>query len=126
MNPEKVLSGDPDIIIATGSNWVYSPNAKNYVPFGYHTSPEQARTALRQLTDQPGWSGLKAVQTGRFYGVWHQFYNSPFHFAVLQQFAKWNFPELFADIDPEANLRTYHEKFLPIDYSGTFWVGLND
>ncbi|MGE3269751.1 MAG: ABC transporter substrate-binding protein [Chloroflexota bacterium] len=126
LNPEKVLSSDPDIIIATGSNWVYSPNAKNYVPFGYNTTPEQARTALRQLTDQPGWSGLKAVQTGRFYGVWHQFYNSPFHFAVLQQFAKWNYPDQFADIDPEANLRTYHEKFLPIEYSGTFWVGLND
>jgi iron complex transport system substrate-binding protein len=126
VNPEKVLTSDPDIIVATGSNWVYSPNAKNYVPFGYNTTPEQARTALRQLTDQPGWSGLKSVQTGRFYGVWHQFYNSPFHFALLQQFAKWNFPEQFADIDPEANLRTYHEKFLPITYSGTFWVGLND
>ncbi|MCC7370968.1 MAG: ABC transporter substrate-binding protein [Chloroflexi bacterium] len=126
VNPEKVLTADPDIIIATGSNWVYSPNAQNYVPFGYNTTPEMARTALRGLTDQPGWSGLKAVKTGRFYGVWHQFYNSPFHFAVLQQFAKWNFPEQFADIDPEANLRTYHERFLPISYGGTFWVGLND
>jgi iron complex transport system substrate-binding protein len=36
------------------------------------------------------------------------------------------YPTEFADIDPEANLRTYHEKFLPIEYSGTFWVGLND
>ena len=126
INPEKVLTSDPDIIIATGSNWTYQPNASKYIPFGYHTTPEQARTALRQLTDQPGWSGLKAVQSGRFYGVWHQFYISPFHFAVLQQFAKWNYPAEFADIDPEANLRTYHEKFLPIPFSGTFWVGLND
>ena len=98
----------------------------NYVPFGYNTTPEQARAALRGLTDQPGWSGLKAVQSGRFYGVWHQFYNSPMHFAVLQQFAKWNYPEEFADVDPEATLRTYHERFLPITYSGTFWVSLNE
>jgi len=26
----------------------------------------------------------------------------------------------------EATLRTYHEKFLPITYSGTFWVSLNE
>jgi iron complex transport system substrate-binding protein len=126
INPEQVLTSDPDIIIATGSNWTYQPNAKQYIPFGYHTTPDQARTALRQLTDQPGWAGLKAVQTGRFYGVWHQFYISPFHFAVLQQFAKWMYPAEFADIDPEANLRTYHERFLPISYGGTFWVGLNE
>jgi iron complex transport system substrate-binding protein len=126
VNPEKVLSSDPEIIIATGSNWSYSPGAKSYVPFGYNTSPEDARAALRQLTDQPGWSGLKAVQSGKFYGVWHQFYNSPFHFAVLQQFAKWMYPDLFADIDPAANLQTYHQRFLPIEYSGTFWVTLRD
>jgi len=126
INPEKVLSADPDIIIATGSNWTYSPNAQNYVPFGYNTTPEAARAALRGLTDQPGWGGLKAVQTGKMYGVWHQFYNSPVHFAVLQQFAKWMYPDEFADIDPEENLRVYHERFLPITYSGTFWVSLND
>ena len=126
VNPEKVLSADPDLIIATGSNWTYSPNAANYVPFGYYTTPEASRTALRKLTDQPGWSGLKAVQSGQFYGVWHQFYISPFHFALLQQFAKWMYPAEFADIDPEASLRTYHEKFLPIEYSGTFWVSLNE
>jgi iron complex transport system substrate-binding protein len=126
INPEKVLTSDPDIIVATGSNWTYSPGAGNYVPFGYNTTPEQARAALRGLTDQPGWSGLKAVQTGKFYGVWHQFYNAPMHFAILQQFAKWNYPEEFADVDPEATLRTYHEKFLPITYSGTFWISLNE
>ena len=126
INPEQVLTSDPDVIIATGSNWTYQPNATSYVPFGYNTTPEEARTALRKLTDQPGWSGLTSVQNGRFYGVWHQFYISPFHFAVMQQFAKWMYPAELADIDPEANLRTYHEKFLPIPYSGTFWVSLND
>jgi iron complex transport system substrate-binding protein len=130
INPEQILSTDPDVIIATGSNWVYSPSSSqsgvSYVPFGYNTTPEQARAALRGLTDQPGWSGLKAVQTGQFYGVWHQFYNSPVHFAVLQQFAKWLYPAEFADVDPEATLRTYHDRFLPIDYSGTFWVSLNE
>lgn len=126
INPETVLTTDPDVIIATGSNWTYQPNAKSYVPFGYNTTPEEARAALRTLTDQPGWSGLTSVQNGRFYGVWHQFYISPLHFAVMQQFAKWLYPAEFADIDPEANLRTYHEKFLPITYGGTFWVSLND
>jgi iron complex transport system substrate-binding protein len=126
MNPEAVLTADPDVIIATGSNWTYSPGAKGFVSLGYGANPEEARAQLRGLTDSPGWSGLQSVRTGRFYAVWHQFYNSPFHFAVLQQFAKWMYPDRFADLDPEAALRTYHQRFLPISYSGTFWVGLSE
>ena len=65
---------------------------------------------------------MQAVKTGRHHTVWHQFYNSPYHFVVLQQFAKWFYPETFADIDPVANFAEFHDNFLPIEYSGIFWV----
>ena len=126
ISPEAVLTADPEIIIATGSNWTYSPGAKGFVSLGYGANPEEARAQLRALTDAPGWSSLQAVKKGRFYAVWHQFYNSPFHFAILQQFAKWMYPEQFADLDPVAALQEYHRRFLPIEYSGAFWVGLED
>jgi len=126
MSPEAVLTADPDIIIATGSNWTYSPGAKGFVSLGYGANPEEARAQLRALTDAPGWSILQAVRSGRFYAVWHQFYNSPFHFAILQQFAKWMYPDQFADLDPASALAEYHRRFLPISYGGTFWVGLDE
>ena len=33
-------------------------------------------------------------------------------------------PDLFADIDPQADMKELHEKFLPVEASGTFWTGL--
>lgn len=33
-------------------------------------------------------------------------------------------PELFSDIDPHAEVRELHGKFLPVEATGTFWTGL--
>ena len=94
---------------------------------GCGADPGVAKQQLRTLAEQtPGFPGLKAVQGNRVHAIWHQFYGSPYHFAALQQIAKWNYPAAFADVDPEASLRTFHERFLPIPYSGAFWVSLAD
>lgn len=129
LSPEQVLTSDPPLIIATGSNWTYSPSKQqgiDYVSLGYGADPNQARAQLLRLTEQPGWGGLQAVRNRRVHAVWHQFYNSPYHFVALQQFAKWAHPELFGDLDPEGTFRQFHDAFLPIAYSGTFWVSLGE
>ena len=129
LNPEQILTSDPAVIIATGSNWTHAsgkqPNV-SYVSLGYGARPEEARAQLLKLTEQPGWSGLQAVRTRRFHAIWHQFYNSPYHFVALQQLAKWLHPDAFGDLDPERTFREFHEQFLPIAYSGAFWVSLDD
>ena len=123
LNPEQIIVSNPDVIIATGSNW-YAINADGgFVSMGYFTEPGDSRLALQTLAQgRPGWDGLDALSNGRYHAVWHQFYNSPYHFVALQQFAKWFYPELFADVDPTANFDEFHRRFLPIDYSGTFFV----
>ena len=123
VNPEQIIVADPEVIIGAGSNWFpYSPDG-DFVSLGYFTETADARARLQKLgRERPGWSELQAVKTGRHHTVWHQFYNSPYHFVVLQQFAKWFYPETFADIDPVANFAEFHDKFLPIEYSGIFWV----
>ncbi len=72
-----------------------------------------------------GFSGLKAVTDGEVHAVWHQFYGAPYEFAPIQQFAKWFHPDLFADLDPEATFREFHEKFLPIAYKPGYFVSLD-
>ena len=126
-NPEQIIVTDPDVIIATGSNWfTYNPDG-DFVSMGYYTDPADSRLAMRNLAEgRPGWNNLSAVTGGRYHVVWHQFYNSPYHFVVLQQFAKWFYPEAFADVDPVANFAEFHDRFLPIDYSGTFLVSVNE
>ncbi len=123
LNPEQIFVADPDVIIATGSNWfTYNPEG-DFVSLGYFTDPADARMRLQALGQKrPGWTELTALNQGRHHVVWHQFYNSPYNFVVLQQFAKWFYPEEFADMDPVANFAEFHDRFLPISYSGAFFV----
>lgn len=127
LNPEQVFVADPDVIIATGSNWfTYNPEG-DFVSLGYFTDPDDARMRLKALGEKrPGWTELTALNRGRHHVVWHQFYNSPYNFVVLQQFAKWFYPEEFADVDPIANFAEFHDRFLPISYSGAFFISAKE
>lgn len=122
---EAIFSDDPDIIIGTGANWAEANPATTAVLFGYEASTANVQERLGALAGREGWSDLSAVKNGRFHSVYHQFYNSPYHFVAMQAFAKWIHPDLFGDLNPDASMKELHEKFLPIDYSGVFWGSLN-
>ncbi len=121
---EAVFADDPDVIIGTGANWAEANPATTAVLFGYEATPEAVQERLAALAARPGWPELSAVRDGQFHSVYHQFYNSPYHFVAMQAFAKWMHPDLFADLDPDATMRELHERFLPIDHSGVFWATL--
>jgi iron complex transport system substrate-binding protein len=126
LSPEAVLTIDPQIIIATGSDWSKTPNLGAYLSMGYDADPAAVQEQLRRLTTAPGWAGLRAVKSQRFHGMWLGFFNNPFHFAALEAMAKWQYPEQFADIDPEQTLREFHERFMPFPLSGVFFATLTD
>jgi iron complex transport system substrate-binding protein len=91
---------------------------------GYDMSEEKAREQLTGLMQRTGFPELKAVKDNSVMAVYHQFYQSPYHFVAVQALAKWLHPEKFADLDPQATFKELHEKFLPIDVSGVFWTTL--
>ncbi|WP_020591746.1 ABC transporter substrate-binding protein [Kiloniella laminariae] len=124
VNPEVIFTDNPDIIIGTGANWAEAKPDNIAVLFGYDASRDMVQQRLAGLAARKGWGELKAVKNGQFHSIYHQFYNSPYHFVALQAFAKWMHPELFADLDPEAAFIELHERFLPIEYSGIFWGSL--
>ena len=121
---EAIFADDPEVIIGTGANWAEANPETAAVLFGYEASDDMVQERLGALASRDGWSDLSAVKNGRFHSVYHQFYNSPYHFVAMQAFAKWLHPDLFADLDPDATMAELHEKFLPIDYSGVFWGSL--
>lgn len=121
VNPEVIFTDDPDYIIGTGANWAEAKPNTAAVLFGYEATQELAQQRLKNLADRKGWSELKAVKDKNFYSIYHQFYNSPYHFIALQTFAKWFYPSDFENLDPQANFEELHDKFLPIDLSGVFW-----
>lgn len=121
---EAVFADDPDVIIGTGANWAEANPETTAVLFGYEATELSVQERLAGLAQREGWPELQAVKNGRFHSIYHQFYNSPYHFVAVQAFAKWLHPELFADLDPEGTMAEIHDKFLPIEYSGVFWATL--
>ncbi|MEM8789155.1 MAG: ABC transporter substrate-binding protein [Pseudomonadota bacterium] len=121
---EAIFADDPDVIIGTGANWAEANPATTAVLFGYEADEAAVQDRLGALAAREGWPELSAVKNGRFHSVYHQFYNSPYHFVAMQAFAKWLHPDLFEDVDPDATMTELHDKFLPIDYSGVFWGSL--
>lgn len=124
LNPEAIIAYDPDVVIVTGGSWSALAPGGNWVGLGPGADQAEARRKLRLLSQRPAFQGSKATRNGRFYGIWHQFYNSPYQFAAIQQIARWLHPELFADLDPEARFREFHERFLPIPYQPGYWAEL--
>lgn len=132
INPEQVIASNPEIIVVTGSDWTNSPSVSGDGPAYVNVGPnaastaDQSREALAALMEQPAFTDVQAVTDGKVYAIWHQFYASPYQFAPIQQLAKWFHPELFADLDPEATFREFHERFLPVPYQSGYWLALNE
>ncbi|MAZ35235.1 MAG: ABC transporter substrate-binding protein [Thalassospira sp.] len=126
INPEQVVASNPDQVIATGASWeAYSPGGA-WVGLGPNADMKEAHRKLENLMNRPAFTGIKAVENGKIHAVWHQFYNSPYQFVVIEQMAKWLHPDLFADIDPEASFRELHERFLSTPYQPGYFVSVSD
>ncbi len=120
MNLEKVIAADPYIYIASGAK---APDSNEPgVKLGAQSTPELAKASLKKITERKGISSLTAVKEGRDYAIWHNYYNSPYNVIVAQVFAKWFYPEQFADLDPQKTLNELHSKFLAIEPSGVYWI----
>lgn len=120
LNAEAVIAADPDAIFIAGSSWVNRPKA---VKTGYEASEELTRQTLAPYAARPGYAGLKAVRNGNFNAIEHGLCRTLFDFVAMQFIGKRLYPAAFADIDPHAEFRTYHEKYLPVSYSGN-WMAV--
>ncbi|AJD54209.1 ABC transporter substrate-binding protein [Thalassospira xiamenensis] len=126
INPEQVVASNPDQFVGTGGDWeAYAPGM-GWVPVGPGADMKEAKRKLIGLTERPAFRDIKATKNNNIHIVWHQFYNSPYQFVVIEQMAKWFHPDLFADIEPEASFRELHERFLPIDYQPGYFISISD
>lgn len=101
---EKVISMKPDAYIVSGSQWATKTNAA--VPFGYGVTQQQVDEAFNRMKQRPGFAQVTAVKDGRFYGIYHNFYNHPYNIVGLEYLAKFIYPNQFKALDPA---KTYTE-----------------
>ena len=123
LNPEYVISSDPEAIFIAGSYWA---KKKKAVLMGFGVTASQTRARLAPYTGRPGWSGIKAVKSGNVHALYHGGARTLYDFTFLQYVAKALHPKAFADVDPVANHRRFYETWLPVEATGTFTVKLKD
>lgn len=121
---EAVITADPDILLGTGANWAEARPEVAATLLGYEGDPATNEARIQALADRNGFKEMRAVQDGRMHSIYHQFYNSPYHFVAIQQLAKWTHPDAFEDLDPQATFVELHDRFMPFDAAGQFWVSL--
>lgn len=104
INMEQVYEWNPDII--------YITNFSKYMPEDLYNN---------QALKGHDWTGVKAVRERRVYkyplGMYRWYPPSSDSSLSLWFQAKYNYPELFKDIDLEKTTRDYYKKFYNIDLS---------
>ena len=121
VNPEFILEKDPDIIMIIGSYW---PKKATSMRLGFETNEEHSQQLLQAFMQRDGWGQLKAVKNKQVYSTHHGLPREVYDCAVFEYLAKTFYPEEFADVDPEATLKDFYEKFLPFSYGGTWFMQL--
>lgn len=125
VNVEHLIINQPDIYIGTAIGSVMSMKKfPNFIALGVGTDAGLARKSLINSTKRTGVAQLNAIKEEKGYAIWHHFYNTPMHVAAVQTMAKWIHPEVFSDINAEATLQEYFDKFQPVDLDGVYWVGM--
>ncbi|WP_257161702.1 ABC transporter substrate-binding protein [Corynebacterium cystitidis] len=119
LTEEQVLVSDPDTIILAGSIWPDNPES---VKMGFAVSEQEALESLAPYREREGWDRLTAIQNNELYGIGHALTRDMLDFYSYAVLAKLFHPEEFSDIDPEALMEEYFDKFMPIDYQGTWFV----
>ncbi|AYN95035.1 iron ABC transporter substrate-binding protein [Pseudomonas sp. LTJR-52] len=120
INAETLLSVNPDIYIASGTRDMSSTD--NGLKSGTGVTDDAATASLQGLLKRQEIAPLRAVHEGRTYGIWHNFYNSPYNILAIEAFAKWFYPDAFKDVDPKQTLDELNNQFLPVDIRGAYWT----
>ncbi len=121
IDPEYVLTRDPDVYIATGGGYLRRVNG---LVLGPDVSESDARQSLKHILERPLIGHLSAVENGRVHGLYHHLINTPLNILVLEEMAKWSYPERFQNIDAHQTLEDINEHYISDPFTGLLWVDL--
>ena len=125
LDMEYLLEANPDKIFIGGSIW--SDDTENdQMRMGLTVDESLAQSRLKAFADRDWWQGLTAVQNGEIYGVDHGSLRNALDYTFTEFMAKAIYPELFEDIDPQAEYEAMLAKYLPeMTVPGTFMITYN-
>lgn len=118
VSEEFVLSQDPDMIFITGAEWIEKPES---MKMGFGIRPEDVSKKLDKYKTRNGWKDLTAMKKKNVYVIGQNLARDMCDFYAYETLAKTFHPELFKDVDPEADMKEFYENFMPIEYQGTWF-----
>ncbi|SFG34644.1 iron complex transport system substrate-binding protein [Desulfotomaculum arcticum] len=109
LDPEYVIKADPDYIILSGVN------------DGWLDSVKETKKCEFDIFNRIGWRDLAAVKNGHLYEFAHATSRSIYAFYPCLKMAKIFYPEEFKEVDPEAVLDEFFERFMLLDSDISTW-----
>ena len=116
VDPEAILIRDPDVVLrmmpgaeATIGSGTYLPNPQN-----------EMNETWQRLVSRPGWSELKAVKNNQVYVAVLPAFGAYCKLLGTAQLAKWLYPDLFPDLEPDELMRKWFETYQGVEYPGGY------
>ncbi len=111
VSAEWVAEMNPDVII------------KEVTGLGYRSeNADKAKEAYDELISREGLSMTKAVQNKNVHVISSDIYSRPAYIVGVCYLAKWFYPDLFEDFDPDTVLEEYFALFHPGKAVGGIWT----
>ncbi|MDD5256925.1 MAG: ABC transporter substrate-binding protein [Methanothrix soehngenii] len=108
--PEEIITRNPEVILHL-MGWKYAGK------IGWEADNVTAMREKRdEIMSRTGFTGIDAVKSGRVYALDSNIVMDAIYPVGICYFAKWFYPDLFKDMDPNAIHQEYLSKFLGIDY----------
>ncbi len=109
VDPEAILDRNPQLVLRSVSRF---RTGSGYIP----PDPSEMEATWNGLITRPGWTDLDAVKNNQVYIIafWHL--KGAGKLIGTCYLAKWLYPDLFQDLDPEAVSKEWSEKFQGVEY----------
>jgi iron complex transport system substrate-binding protein len=110
IDPEHILLSDPDVIVKYMQSGSYLPPTQ-----------EELKAVYDELVNRPGWDALQAVKNNHIHVISFFPAGGCSKMVGVMYVAKWLYPELFEDLDPDAVMRKWLEKYQGVPYPGDYY-----
>jgi iron complex transport system substrate-binding protein len=113
VSPEWVVDMNPDVIIKASSS--------SRIKTGYGTSDMKAISEYREgIMKRPAWDHINAVKNNRVFVLSNEIWVGPRSPIGILYIAKWCYPEIFRDLDPEKIHREWLMKWHKTELKGIY------
>lgn len=117
VDPEAILLKNPELVLKMEPGPEVLGGGSTYFP----APQSEMKATWERLVSRPGWDKLDAVKNNQVYVMVLPAAGSCSKMIGVCYLAKWLYPELFPDLDPEAVFKKWLEEFQGVPYPGKYF-----